>query len=283
MSFHEVPFVKVVSVGNDFVLVESSSLPFEDEGLLRELAISASRRRLGIGSDGLLVLSVAANELSLRMFNPDGSEDFCGNGLRCAAVYARRKGFAPAEFSIRHGGKLTPTQVAADGETVDQVFGPATFDPERVPLARGATEAFMKRIEVCGRSLTLSALSTGSTHAVVFVEDLPGDEEFLAISRAVETHEMFPERASMIWARTEAPDRLRLRIWERGVGETLGCGTGSLAAAAAHMRINAAHGPLKIISKGGELTVEAASWDGELSLRGRARILYEGRYRLALG
>src|SRR5688572_28569977 len=105
-----IPIAKVESVGNDFVLVEKGDLPFKDEESLRLFAIKVCERRFGVGSDGLLVIAPntehrTPNTISLRMFNPDGTEDFCGNGLRCAAQYAHEKGWVGDEFTIDHQGR----------------------------------------------------------------------------------------------------------------------------------------------------------------------------------
>ena len=130
-------------------------------------------------------------------------------------------------------------------------------------------------IAVLGESIRITALSTGTTHAVIFVDRLPEDAEFLRLSPALENHPLFPERTSVMWTRVADSEDLQLRIWERGVGETWGCGTGACAAAVAAILHGFAASPVEVRSKGGALRVE---WcEGEsIFLTGPAEYVYEG-------
>lgn len=129
-------------------------------------------------------------------------------------------------------------------------------------------------------SLFGSALSTGSTHVVILTDHLPDEESFLSVSPKIEVDPLFPIRTSVIWAEETAEDSLRLLIWERGVGETFGCGTGATAAAADYMRRKGRGGTVSVTSKGGTLRVSASSWDSILTLEGQAEIVYRGRFPL---
>ena len=124
------PFWKTQTIGNDFVLAHAEDVAGMD---LASLALHACERKFAIGSDGLLVVSAEAGELHLRMFNPDGTEDFCGNGLRCAAYHAFNQGWVAREHRIEHFGRLVSAAVLPDGSVMTAI-GPAVYDPEEVPL-----------------------------------------------------------------------------------------------------------------------------------------------------
>lgn len=287
-----VPFWKVESVGNDFVLVDAEELGLprryhyfiSDTGQdvkvgldLPELARRTSPRRFSVGSDGLLVVDARNDFVSLRMFNPDGSEDFCGNGLRCAARYVVTRGVRSGRFEIHHGGLTVPVEVE-DDDTIRTILGNASFAPSDVPLAEGMDELFEAPLNVDGREITLSALSTGSTHTVVFGEALPEDEKFERLGRALEHHSSFPDRTSVIWVVVDDQQNLRIRIWERGAGETQGCGTGSSAAAVVHFRRRGEGGAVHVHNPGGTLRVSADSWDAPITVEGRANLLFSGTF-----
>jgi diaminopimelate epimerase len=255
-------FWKTQTVGNDFVLLhgdEVRSLGLEYS--LERLAVELCERRFGIGSDGLLVAQAEGGDLHLRMFNPDGTEDFCGNGLRCAALHAVRLGWVAREHRIEHFGRLVSAVVMSDG-SAKTAIGPAVYDPEEVPL--DASKHPDPMVDEALHGYTGSAVNAGSTHFVTFVDRLPDDDEFLRAGPLIENDPVFPERTSVIFARELGVRLLEIRIWERGVGETLGCGTGSSAAAAEWMRRHGRSGDVEVQNKGGVLVVSADSVGGSL-------------------
>lgn len=296
-----IPFWKLQSIGNDFPLVHITDL--EDllgrgakerenverapaaecfvapdagatdvDGLLMRLAVAMADRRYGVGGDGLLAAKpLEDGRVLLRMFNPDGTEDFCGNGLRCAAVHAHAQGWVGNEFTIEHLGRQVPVTIG-HGEIATQLGG-ATYDPADVPL-RG--EELFRGPLPNGR--TGSVLSTGTAHTVVWVDELPDDATFFGESPSLETHEMFPERTSIMWTSAAGTDHLRLRIWERGVGETQGCGTGSTAAAVDYLRGEGRPGRVRVDNPGGTVYV---TWDPEKNetvIEGTAELVYSGEF-----
>lgn len=274
-----IPFVKVQSIGNDFVLIET---PGEDD--LSSLAVRMCARHTSIGSDGLLVVEpVDRHRLHMRMFNPDGSEDFCGNGLRCAAVYAAEQGWVDAEreFTIHHFGR--DVRCLVDGNQASTVLGRATFRAAEVPwgtLSQADEEWFDREIEAGGWIGSASLVSTGSTHTVIFVPELPDDETVAKVGSALEHHPIFPSRTSVIWVHRIVSDHLQIRIWERGVGETLGCGTGSSAAAIVEARRDGRAGPrtIRVDNPGGTVRVSFDGWDQPISISGEANRVYSGRF-----
>lgn len=279
-----IPFWKVESVGNDFVLVHEADVRSVASGdfeeFVRGLTIQVSERRFGIGSDGLLMVAPRGQDLDLRMFNPDGSEDFCGNGLRCAAVHATRQGWVGERFTIHHHGQDVPAEVCGDGCVETRLSG-GSYRPEEVPVRfREQPEKTFDRSPLwAGLGVGGSSLSTGSTHTIVWVDALPEDEEFFRLGPLIENDPQFPERTSVIWTLETAPMRLSLRIWERGAGETLGCGTGASAAAVDYLRRKGSGGTVEVTSKGGSLQITAPSWDAPLTVRGIAKEVYRGTVR----
>ena len=278
-----IPFWKVESIGNDFVLFHEEDILAcagnDPETFIRQLTISASERRFGIGSDGVLIIARDGNNLRLRMFNPDGTEDFCGNGLRCAAVHATKQGWVGEQFVIHHHGIDVPTRVCGEG-CIETQLATASYAPEVVPVnfREDPSNTFDRKPLWQGMNIDASSLSTGSTHTIVWQGSLPEDEEFFHLGPLIENDAQFPERTSVIWAVETAPMKLQIRIWERGAGETLGCGTGASAAAVDYLRRQKIGGSVEVTSKGGSVQISAPSWDAPLLVRGVAEELFVGRY-----
>lgn len=267
VGLKEIRFWKTETIGNDFVLVHSQDAPDADWA---ELAIKLCARRFNIGADGLLVVEPSPGGLRLRMFNPDGSEDFCGNGLRCAGWHGVQQGWVSGDFVIEHGGKDIQTRVSESGVSV--MLPPASFEPDNVPI-HGPVERTIA-------GMTGTAVSTGSTHFVVLCESLPDDHEFFAVSPLIEHDPAFPERTSVMYTQVLAQNHLRLRIWERGVGETLGCGTGSVAAAVVWARQSGASGMITVSNPGGDLHVSLASYDSPVTSVSQPVVSFTGRIAL---
>ena len=264
-------FWKTETIGNDFVLVRLEDVQGLD---FSDLAVELCERRFAIGSDGLLVVAPTPFGISLRMFNPDGTEDFCGNGLRCAGWHAQLEGWVGSSFEILHGGRMIQTEVSGGGR-VSITLPPADFNPGAVPV--------VSPHEMIGQSvygLVGTAVSTGSAHFVALVEKLPGDKEFHSTSPKIETDKLFPEHISVIYTQEVGPAHLKLRIWERSVGETLGCGTGSVAAAVVWARKCGFGGEVKVSNPGGDLIVRLRDWQSPVVSESRPNRVYEGTVQI---
>jgi diaminopimelate epimerase len=281
------PFWKVESVGNDFPLLHESDVQAlaSESGasvdfLLTDLAIRMSDRRLGIGGDGILLLGPCSDGLRLRMFNPDGTEDFCGNGIRCAAWHAHDQGWLGFDGTVLHLDRSVTVHIR-DGVVTTEI-GKASYDPDDVPT-KAMGELFNQTIWSgmdYGMPLSVpgSALTTGSTHVVIPTFALPDDDTFRSVSAKIEADPMYPNRTSVIWAREVEPMVLEIRIWERGAGETMGCGTGSSAAAVNYLRQRSKGGTVEVRNPGGTLKVTMDRWDSTISVEGRAEQVYVGTY-----
>jgi diaminopimelate epimerase len=273
-----IPFVKVQSVGNDFVLVEARHAGDD----LSSLAIRMCARHTSIGSDGLLVVEpLDPLRIRMRMFNPDGTEDFCGNGLRCAAVYAAEEGWVdPAGFVIEHFGRDVPSRV--EGARATTVLGRASFRAGHVPWgteAQADEEWFQRELSAGSWSGLATLVSTGSTHTILLVDELPDDLTVSRLGAQLEHHPLFPQRTSVIWAKRVGEDVLKVRIWERGVGETWGCGTGSSAAAVTVGRMDDRGARrIQVDNPGGTVWVSFTDWTGDISAEGEAFRVYSGEF-----
>jgi diaminopimelate epimerase len=263
-------FWKLEAIGNDFPLIHLAEVAAE---ALPDLAVKMSDRRFGIGGDGLLAVGMEEGDLRLRMFNPDGTEDFCGNGMRCAALHALDQGWVSNVFAIRHLDRHVPTSITKG--MICTTLGQISYNPADVPVTTMLIDAELPGFENLG---TVSATTTGSTHLVI--HRLPeSDEEFFDVSPRLEVAPFFPERTSVIWTGVEAPGVLKLRIWERGVGETQGCGTGSSAAAADYLRRSGYDGLVRVLNPGGEVRVGVPKWDVDITICGTARQVYVGDFK----
>jgi diaminopimelate epimerase len=268
MSFD---FAKMQGACNDFVVVRG------DEHDWSRLAPQLCDRHFGIGSDGILVaLPSHRADVRMRMYNPDGTEDECGNGLRCLALFALAEGLVSgSEFHVETVSGIKRVTVARNGVTalVTADMGKPQLAPSAVPVTVPGADALGIPLEVGGENLTGHVLSTGTAHTVIFEE--VSDERFQRLSPLLEHHPLFPERTSVMWSAPAGPDRFRLRIWERGVGETLACGTGACAVAAAAFLSGQAGPIIQVESRGGELRVEVAD-DLSLRMTGPAAYVFRG-------
>jgi diaminopimelate epimerase len=268
-------FTKMQGLGNDFVVVEAARHPFMlDPAAIRVLA----NRRFGVGCDQVLVIEAprsADTDFYYRIFNADGGEvENCGNGARCFARYVVEKGLSEKR-SLRVGtmrGVLSAT-VLEDGR-VSVEMGVPEFDPERIPFeAPGRASSY--RLQVGGEERSIFAVSMGNPHAVQIVANVdtaPVETE----GPQIERHPRFPQRVNAGFMQCVDRHAIRLRVHERGAGETLACGTGACAAVVAGMSLQLLDSPVRVATRGGMLDVR---WSGEgtqVIMTGPACFVFEG-------
>jgi diaminopimelate epimerase len=270
-------FTKGHGLGNDYLVMEERDLGFP----LGPAAIRwICHRNWGVGSDGILLRTDSGvADVGLRIFNPDGSEaEKSGNGLRIFAKYLwERGGLRTSPIRIETKGGVVEAVCHVAGGVVDEVtveMGGATFRAPEIPMHGPDREVVGVPLQVGDRFLTVTCVSVGNPHCVVFTDKLD-DDEVRQLGPRIETHAAFPNRTNVQFARVLARDRIEIRIWERGVGFTLASGSSSCAVAAAAVRNDLADGQITVQSPGGELKVEIRR-DWSIRLRGPVAEACEG-------
>ncbi len=246
---------KLHATGNDFLVHVA------DEPLGAELAAALCDRHLGVGADGLITLGPGADgaDCTMTLRNADGGiAEMSGNGIRCLAWVADREGRAAGDRLVvdtRAGRRVVLLERDPDGHVIGGAvdMGPVTFDPAAIGLAVATADDL--GVTVHGTVYRGDAAGIGNPHFVCFVDD-PDEARVVQHGPRLERDEQFPQRANVEFVTVESRDRLRMRVWERGVGETLSCGTGACAAAAVAHRRGLVDAIVTVAVPGGELEVE---------------------------
>jgi len=273
-------FAKMQGAGNDFLLIESGG----EERDWATLSLAICDRHFGVGADGvMLVMPSQKADVRMRLFNADGSEaEVSGNGVRCLVKYAVERGLA-----IAHGGVVSieaihdvlAAQVTMNGPRVESVrlsMGPPRFEPKEVPVATNMSPPVIDMpLDVGGQLIAVSCVSMGNPHAVTFTSDPVGDYPLDSIGPKVEHHPVFPARVNYGVAHVLDRSRMDVRVWERGAGETLACGSGCCAAmVVAHLK-GLVGDCVDITQPGGVLSAEW-SGAGDVFLGGPAAFVFDG-------
>ncbi|MBI2847503.1 MAG: diaminopimelate epimerase [Chloroflexi bacterium] len=278
-------FWKMHGAGNDFVVVDARNARRN----WSKMAVAMCDRHFGIGADGLLlVLPSKVADAQMRMFNPDGSEsEMCGNGIRCFAKYVLENGLTKRrqdELKVQTLAGVLSVWPKFRGKVIVGArvsMGVPRFKPSEIPInlkQRGLTGVSHYPLAVDGREFKVTCLSMGNPHAVAFVEESVEAFALAEVGPKIENHALFPQRVNFEVARVLDKRRIEARVWERGAGETLACGTGACAiAVAAHLH-NYIDDKVDIELPGGTLLLE---WDGkgEVFLSGPVELVFAGEWR----
>jgi diaminopimelate epimerase len=262
-------------LGNDFIVIDAIARPFSlDADQITQLA----DRHFGIGFDQLLVVEAPAStymDFSYRIFNADGGEvEQCGNGARCFARYVHEKGLTDKR-EIRVG-TLSGVIVLhiTDNGRVRVDMGRPQLAPEQIPF-KAEQQASRYELEVAGRLVTISAVSMGNPHAVQQVVDI-STAPVATQGPLIEHHERFPQRVNAGYMQVIDRQSIHLRVWERGAGETLACGTGACAAVVAGIIQGLLDDTVTVNLAGGTLQIEWAGDDAPVMMTGPAAFVFEG-------
>jgi diaminopimelate epimerase len=282
-------FTKMHGAGNDFVVLDSYSKPLSLTGAqVRALA----DRHFGIGADQLLLVEkpdIDGVDFKYRIFNCDGGEvEHCGNGARCFVKFVRDRGLttkSSVRVQVQNG--VIGLAMQENGEVVVDMGRPV-FEPALVPFDAAGLEGrpqgadTLWPLDVAGATRWISAVSMGNPHAVQIVDDVEA-YPVLTEGPLIEKHPRFPNKVNAGFMQIVSRDRVKLRVFERGAGETLACGTGACAAVAAGIQRGLLDSPVEVETRGGKLTIrwDGASNEAPLFMAGPATTVFEGEIDLA--
>ncbi len=276
-------FTKMHGAGNDYVYVDcfADTTPRD----LARLAVAVSDRHKGIGADGLILICPSEiADARMRMFNADGSEsEMCGNGVRCVAKYVYDHGIARKEtLRIETGrGVLTLDLEMSHGKVarVRVNMGTPILEGTKIPTTLPGNPPIRQKLSAAGREFEVTCVSMGNPHCVTFVDRL-SDEWVLGVGPEVERHPAFPRRVNAEFIELVSPREFKMRVWERGSGETQACGTGACASAVAGVLTGLTERRVLAHLPGGDLELEWAE-SGAVYLTGPAVEVYSGDWPVA--
>ena len=283
-------FTKMHGAGNDYLYIDARDHDdFSTDW--SQLSRSMSDRHFGVGSDGIILIEDSGiADLKMRMFNADGSEsEMCGNGIRCFAKYAINRGLATPEadgievetlagirtvIPIYDGDRITGARVAMGEPLLEPGDVPVILDPAS-GYPTGPVTGYPLAVD--SLELSLSFVSMGNPHAITFIDQPVGEFPLHTIGPMVEHHSIFPNRVNFETVNITGPGAMTARVWERGSGETMACGTGACAIAVAARLLGIADGRVDITLPGGTLSID---WDGEgeVYLEGPAEEIFSGKW-----
>ena len=275
-------FTKMHGLGNDYVYVNCFK---EKIGNPPEAARILSDRHFGVGSDGLIMICPSEKaDFEMEMYNADGSRgEMCGNGIRCVAKYVYDYGLTDkTNISVETlGGVKYLDLTVKDGKAVliKVDMGRPELKPERIPIVSGGDAVISEPIVVDGAIYRMTGVSMGNPHAVIFVDDVKG-LELEAVGPKFENHERFPKRVNTEFARVIDRETVEMRVWERGSGETLACGTGACAVAVVCILNGLTEDKVTVRLLGGDLLIE---WDKEADkvyMTGPATVVFDGEIQI---
>lgn len=264
--------------GNDYVYLNGFTQKIDNPS---QLAIELSNRNFGVGSDGLiLVLPSEICDCRMQMFNSDGSEsEMCGNGVRCVAKFAFDKGLVKTkEMTVETGAGIKYITIL-DGDIkksrVKVDMGQPILDPEQIPVKIQENPVLKYQIDVDAKKWEITCVSMGNPHAVIFMDGIK-DLDLPRIGPMFENHPIFPKRTNTEFIEVVDRQTLNMRVWERGTGETLACGTGACASAVAAILNGYCDRKVKIHLLGGDLEIEWNEKNNNVYMTGDATTVFEG-------
>ena len=273
MTIYVLPFEKMHGIGNDFILLERRHLPNGVQD--KELAKYICNRNFSVGADGIIIVDLSATkdaDFKWDYYNSDGSEaEMCGNGMRCFAKYVYERGFIDSPtFSVQtKSGIITPTLEEDGTVTINMGFPKLPSKKEEV-------------IKVNSKEMTYTYIEIGNPHCIFISDKEVSDGDFNNIGPLVERHQQFPKGVNVEFAFVENKNKIKLRVWERGAGPTLACGTGACATVVAANIRGLCDDKVEVSLPGGVLNVMWDKSKGNIFLNGAATFVYTGQLNLDL-
>ncbi|MBR3769043.1 MAG: diaminopimelate epimerase [Lachnospiraceae bacterium] len=273
-------FVKMHGCGNDYIYVNSATekMAMEDKP---EFIRRVSRRHFGVGSDGVIFINPSEKaDFEMEMWNADGTRgEMCGNGIRCVGKFVYDFGLTDkVNITVESGGQIKYLNMTTENGKVKMIrvnMGSPILEPAQIPVKYAGDKMVAAPIEVGGKNYEMTCVSMGNPHAVVFVEDVQG-LDLVKIGPDFENHEIFPKRTNTEFVKVIDRNTVEMRVWERGSGETLACGTGCCATAVACILNGFTEDAVTVKVLGGELLIE---WDRDeniIYMTGPAETVFVG-------
>ena len=274
-------FTKMHGAGNDYVYVNCFEERYPEDAT--KLAIEISDRHFGVGGDGLVLICPSeVADARMRMFNADGSEsEMCGNAIRCVAKYLYDHGIARQEaLKIETGRGVLSLQCDVENSRVQRVrvnMGLPILKSADIPTTLPGDPPIRQKLTAAGREFEVTCVSMGNPHCVTFVDEI-NDDWVLRVGPEVERHPAFPRRINAEFIQVISPSEFNMRVWERGSGETLACGTGACASAVAGVLNGLTNRKVTAHLRGGDLLLEWAE-SGEVYMTGPATEVFSGVFQ----
>ena len=272
-------FTKMQGCGNDYVYINNDVENIVD---MPSFTKFVSNRNFGVGSDGCIFISKCNDaDIEFRIFNPDGSEaSMCGNGIRCVAKYVYEKGIVKKKrMKIKTKSGIKDVEVYVENNIVKNIkvnMGVPIFDTKKLEINYPKDVLINERFLVEDKELYLTCLSVGNIHTVVFVQDVY-NIDIKKYGKAIENMNIFKDRTNVEFVEIIDRENVKVRVWERGVGETLACGTGATASVIAGYLNGVTENICNVKLKGGELEIVYNELNNELHMVGTAEFVYEGK------
>ena len=276
----EIRFTKMHGIGNDYIYLDCINHTPER---LADLAVEMSDRHTGVGGDGIiLICSSAVADFRMRIFNADGSEaKMCGNASRCVAKFVFERGLTDKkDISLETLSGIKYLHIHEYEGVVDVVtvdMGVPQFTPASIPVDFAGERMIERKIDIDGSEFAITAVSMGNPHGVIFVDSL-ADTDVCLYGPRLECHEMWPDRANIEFAEILSPSEIKMRVWERGSGETMACGTGACATAVSAALTGRTSRHVTVHLRGGDLDILWNEDDGHVYMTGPAETVFDGVY-----
>lgn len=271
-------FTKMQGLGNDYVYVDCTRQELPDP---EKTARIVSDRHFGIGSDGLILICPSDKaDFEMRMYNADGSRgEMCGNGIRCVAKYVYDYGLTDqTSISVETLGGIKYLDLTVEHGKVSLVkvdMGTPILESSRIPVAASGTRVVDEPLEVEGKVYHMTCVSMGNPHAVIFMDDVAG-LDLEKIGPSFENHERFPNRVNTEFVKVLDQNTVEMRVWERGSGETLACGTGACAVAVASILNGYTEDQVTVRLLGGDLEIFWDRAEDKVYMTGPAKVVFDG-------
>ena len=273
-------FTKMHGLGNDYVYMDAINQKIENRS---ELAKFVSDRHFGIGSDGLILICPSEKaDFRMQMFNQDGSEaEMCGNGIRCVGKFVYDKGLTNKETITVEtlAGIKTLVMTAKNGkiETARVDMGKPILEPEKIPVISDENPVKNLKLNEGEKEFTFTCVSMGNPHAVTFIKEDVNKFDICKYGAKLEINNVFPKKANIEFINVIDDKTLKMRVWERGAGETLACGTGACAVTVAAILNGYTERTVTVHLLGGDLKIEGKKNDNHVYMTGPATTVFEGK------